>query len=115
MLPLLLDQVLELGQGISGGRQWDVRSVKPRALLRKDNTKPINVTKAVQNESQNGQDQLPIVQNEPSDKEAAAVGPQAHEDDDDFGWEDICRPKVGEKVIGGGFVGVWKKMRARTA
>lgn len=112
-LPLLLDQILELGQGISGGRQWDVRSVKPRALLQTGNTKAINVINAVQNGSQNGKDRLPIVPDESGDKEAALGVPQAHEDDD-FGWEEVCRPKVGDRVIGGGFVGVWKKMKART-
>lgn len=104
-LPLQLDQVLELGHGISGGREWDVRAVKPRALLQADSTKAVNVTNAVQNRIQEGQDG-------DGDDEAAAEATQARVDDN-FGWEVVCRPKVGDKVIGGGFVGVWKKMRER--
>ena len=30
-VPLILDRVIELGAGMTGGRTWDVRSVKPRA------------------------------------------------------------------------------------
>lgn len=99
-LPLQLDQVIELGRGISGGRQWDVRGVKPRALLRAINTRVVNHTNLVQNqirESQDGHDQ------------ATAKASQARVDDEDFGWEMVCRPKVGEQVIGGGFVSLWKK------
>ena len=102
-LPLLLDQVLELGQGISGGRQWDIRAVKPRALLRAESTKVVNVTDAVQSEVQEGQS---------GHDEVAAEELRARVNDD-FGWEMVCRPKVGDRVIGGGFVGLWKKLRER--
>lgn len=102
-LPLLLDQVVELGHGISGGRQWDVRAVKPRALLQTDSTKVVNVN-PVQSKIQEGQD---------GQDETAAEASQSREDDD-FGWEVVCRPKVGDKVIGGGFVALWKKMRECT-
>lgn len=100
-LPLLLDQVVELGLGISGGRQWDVRAVKPKALLRTDSTKGVNIVQSKIQEGQDGHD------------EAAAEAPQTQVDDD-FGWEMVCRPKVGSILIGGGFVGLWKKMRERT-
>lgn len=103
-LPLLLDQVLELGRGISGGRQWDVRAVKPKALLRAGSTKALNLTNPFQSqiqESRDGQD------------EVTAEAPQACVDED-FGWEMICRPKVGEQLVGGGFIGLWKRKRERT-
>ena len=29
---------------------------------------------------------------------------------DDNGWEMVCRPKVGIRISGGGFVGVWRRM-----
>lgn len=102
-LPLLLDQALELGRGISGGRLWDVRAVKPKALLRADSTKLVNLTNPLQSqiqESQDGHDKI------------TAEAPQARVDEDP-GWEIVCRPKVGEQVVGGGFVGLWKRMRER--
>lgn len=104
-LPLLLDQVLELGLGISGGRQWDVRAVKPRALLQAESTKVVNVTNPVQSKMQQSWD---------SHDEVTPEASHARVDDDDFGWEVVCRPKVGDKVIGGGFVGLWKRMKERT-
>ena len=100
-LPLLLDQVLELGRGIAGGRQWDVRAVKPKVLLRAGSTKAVNLTNPLLSqipESRDGQD------------EVIAEAAQARVDDD-FGWEMICRPKVSEQVIGGGFIGLWKKVK----
>lgn len=112
-LPLALDQILELGHGISGGRQWDVRVVKPRALLRVENTKTIVATDAVQTGRHDGPDGLPTVQDQDDDGGEAAKAAQSSVDDDS-GWEVICRPKVGEMVIGGGFLGVWKKMRERS-
>ena len=106
-LPLLMDQVLELGQGISGGRQWDLRAVRPRALLQADGTKAIN---AGQIGTQDNRDSLSRVADECGDEGAAAEASRVRMDDN-FGWEIICRPKVGDRVIGGGFLGVWKKMR----
>ena len=32
-------------------------------------------------------------------------------DVDDSEWSLVCRPKVGDRVVGGGFLGVFKKMR----
>lgn len=98
-LPLLLDQVLELGRGISGGRQWDVRAVKPKALLRASSTKAVNLTNPLQSQIQESRD---------DQDEVTAEAPQARVDED-FGWEMICKPKIGEQVIGGGFIGLWKK------
>ena len=99
-LPLQLDQVIELGRGISGGRQWDVRGVKPKALTRADSTRVVNLTNLVQNQMRESQD---------GHEQATAKTSQARVDDEDFGWEMVCRPKVGEQVVGGGFVGLWKK------
>jgi hypothetical protein len=41
-------------------------------------------------------------------------GRNAASETKDEGWQMVCRPKVGDRIIGGGFVGVWKKQRARS-
>ena len=34
-------------------------------------------------------------------------------DEERQAWKMICRPKVGGRVVGGGFIGVWRKMKHR--
>lgn len=93
-LPLELECVVELGvNGGSGGREWDVRAVKPRALSKKAPTPPNS-------------------DGESADKDVVDSGREnepAHVVEDC--WSMVCRPRVGERVVGGGFLGVWKKMR----
>ncbi|KAK3627638.1 hypothetical protein LTR56_019090 [Elasticomyces elasticus] len=93
-IPLEMEKVLELGvNGGTGGREWDVRAVKPRARQHATN----------------------VV--EDSDGEAREdSGIDLSEEDGqggrkDEGWKMICRPKVGELVVGGGFLGVFRKKR----
>jgi hypothetical protein len=80
-LPLALDRVLELGGGISSGREWDVKAVKIRA-----NEKRLKL-----------------------DTEGDDVGREVEVKSKD--WGIVCRPKVGVTVVGGGFLGVWTKIR----
>ena len=88
-LPLFLESVLEVGRGAGvGGREWDVRAVLPRDIGRKRKEAEAKVQ-----ESTNG-DTLEESTVETSDE----------------GWEMICRPRVGVRVEGGGFIGVWKRM-----
>lgn len=105
-LPLQLDRVLELGPSMTGGREWDVRSVIPRAV--------------VQSQMLAKSDPRGESEDSDADKEAGAACQSSKSRDgeeaesltkQDAGWEMICRPKVGHRVAGGGFVGVWKKMR----
>ncbi|KAF7930881.1 hypothetical protein EAE99_004131 [Botrytis elliptica] len=126
-LPFVLDRVLELGSQLStGGREWEVRSVKPRALIkaekkakaeemeREDRLKtalPVNewLTKISSKEV----DEVTSEDVETSKSESVAVQEstgEASDLTDMSGWEMICRPKVGDRITGGGFVGVWKKM-----
>ncbi|TVY26349.1 tRNA (adenine(58)-N(1))-methyltransferase [Lachnellula hyalina] len=85
--PLFLEKVVELGAAIGvGGREWDVRPVRPRAFL-----------KARAEAAERGQAAV---------EDSAEAVEQSEED----GWELVCRPKVGQRISGGGFVGLWKKM-----
>jgi hypothetical protein len=83
-LPLTLDKVLELGPGISAGREWDVKAVKIRA-----NEKRLKLD----SNAEDGEDE----------------GMVEVRREKEYGI--VCRPKVGVTVIGGGFLGVWSKMR----
>lgn len=97
-LPLTVETVIELGQNSStGGKEWDVRIIKPRALLRKETEKATEVKAEAASE---GED---MTRNE---EQASADASKA-----DGGWSTVCRPKVGDRIFGGGFLGVFKKIR----
>jgi tRNA (adenine57-N1/adenine58-N1)-methyltransferase len=95
-MPYLLDQVIELGAGTI--REWDVRAVRPRATLRKA---------VVQDspDSSSGEAIDPIEGQEARDDELAKDLAQTEEK-----WAMICRPKAGQQVVGGGFLGLWRRM-----
>ncbi|KAI9646321.1 hypothetical protein NHQ30_005762 [Ciborinia camelliae] len=136
-LPFVLDRVLELGSQLStGGREWEVRSVKPRALIKAEKKKMEEKLKQldksetaeavdaflskISNEKNAGSSA--DVENEPKSTEDVVETPEpesvavnagsgeATDLVDMTGWEMICRPRVGDRISGGGFVGVWKKM-----
>ncbi|RKF80510.1 tRNA -methyltransferase TrmI [Golovinomyces cichoracearum] len=94
-LPWVLENVLELGGMIgTGGREWDVRPVQPRAFQR-----------AALVEETSSTDDLNVV--EPvTDSETLS---DDHSMTELKGWEMVCRPKVGVRITNGGFIGVWRK------
>ena len=104
-LPLWLESVLEIGPAAGvGGRPWDVRVIKPRALVRAQEeaakmrkegaeTQPIEVADS---------------RNEAAMAEDFKLDTGKTEEED--GWEMVCRPKVGSRVTGGGFIAVFKRM-----
>lgn len=109
MLPLELDRILEVDQGMVGGREWDVRAMKPRALARAVAEKKVNLEEehaptgaSNQGLTEDGGD-LGI--------DAEQNGPIKELVKEEIEWYMVCRPKFTERWSGGGFVGVWKKMR----
>lgn len=104
-LPLVLDNVLELGQH-SGGRDWDVRTVIPRALTRLAKA-PMREDDASRNADQDfsGGTMAKPPESDTADEEDQPIHDQVG------GIEMVCRPKVGYRVNGGGFLGVWRKMK----
>lgn len=117
-IPVYLDRVLELGHTMTGGKEWDVRAFKPRAVAQAEQEKRISGernglrTDVASNEdepgssegsSSEGSDETLLADNEKADKLAKEVQ----------GFEMICRPKAFSRVVGGGFVGVWKKKTPR--
>lgn len=95
-LPFWLEKVVEIGGGIGvGGREWDVRPVKPKATARAEKVAAEEAKSATAASQGN------------SDAEGAFVRPLLPPQEGD--WSMICRPKVGSRVVGGGFVAVWRR------
>lgn len=105
-IPLDLEKVVELGvNGGSGGREWDVRPVKPRAQKLQEAAE----TSAEQSEEQDSE----MVETQPEgEREQAQLAQETTAPSDSEGkWSMVCRPKVGDRIVGGGFLGVFKKQR----
>lgn len=109
MLPLELDRILEVDQGMVGGREWDVRAMKPRALARVETEKKASLESGC---AQTG------ASNQSWSEDEGDSGIDAKKNDpikelvkEETEWYMVCRPKFTERWSGGGFVGVWKKMR----
>ena len=100
-MPYLLDQVIELGAGTI--REWDVRAVKPRATVKKAEA---------EQPSERLDDERVDAEQEQAARDSELEGELSKQEEK---WVMICRPKAGEKVIGGGFLGLWRRMeRAST-
>ncbi|KAL9130946.1 MAG: hypothetical protein Q9217_000992 [Psora testacea] len=106
-LPLQLDTVFELGPGLTGGREWDVRSVVPRAQLRAENKGKAAAPKVDDKSTDGASDENDGV----SEHESSGGEELPSIQQDNQSLRMVCRPKVGGRIKGGGFVGVWKKMK----
>jgi tRNA A58 N-methylase Trm61 len=98
-IPLDLAKVVELGvNGGSGGREWDVRFVRPRSLGKLQAEAP-----GLPSDTRSSLDSEDEVAASESEERTPTVPTEQR------GWSFVCRPKVGERITGGGFLGVWKK------
>ncbi|EXJ78116.1 hypothetical protein A1O3_09277 [Capronia epimyces CBS 606.96] len=116
-LPLTMETVLELGEGISSGRRWDVRMVMPRRA--KDTPKSATSTLAEQSESESENEKLATANMRDGDNsvgqdsaDATAV-PLPDEQQDEPVM--VCRPLVGERTFGGGFIALFRKISPESA
>ncbi|KAJ5172083.1 hypothetical protein N7492_004676 [Penicillium capsulatum] len=97
-LPFVQERVVELGIGLTSGRQWDVR-----LATKKSGADP---SSWVSSETETSE----------ADDSASTDGPTL-----DFPVEEakeeepvmVCRPKVGLRTMGGGFVGIWRRIEDR--
>ncbi|KAL6715906.1 hypothetical protein ACLMJK_006867 [Lecanora helva] len=110
-LPLRLHRVLEIGSLMTGGRRWEVKVKKP--------------TQISDTEDQSDSDFWGHYAGEDSELELEDNGgPSAVDQKEKSRHETsqtlhgtagnrriICRPRPGDHTIGGGFLGVWKKMK----
>jgi hypothetical protein len=106
--PLDLQNVIELGvNGGSGGREWDVRFARVRnSTLNRSESAAVPVTNEPVSEVSDSS-AIPSESNtDGTPQKGAAAGTLAGAP-----LHLVCRPKVGERIVGGGFLGVWKKRR----
>lgn len=102
-LPLHLEQVVELGSnGTSAGREWDVRAVKPRAKSASQSSSEPTSAQASKAEE---------VSDSVDDGHATRDVEQRTQRESSNDWKLVCRPKVGERITGGGFLGVFRKIK----
>ncbi|KAK4948786.1 hypothetical protein LTR66_014089 [Elasticomyces elasticus] len=102
-LLLHLEQVVELGTG----RRWDVRAVKPRASL-KERARVENGLEAEVGELRSDDDDESAAKARDLEEAKAPIESETNDH-----WSLVCRPKVGERIVGGGFLGLWRKMMDR--
>ncbi|PLB38769.1 tRNA (adenine-N(1)-)-methyltransferase [Aspergillus candidus] len=97
-LPFAMEKAVELGAGISGGRLWDVR-----LAVKKSRADPACWTESsTTTEDSESRSTSPSSANEESDDASSpAVADEGVL---------VCRPKVGARVVGGGFVGLWTRI-----
>ncbi|KFY27352.1 hypothetical protein V493_03546 [Pseudogymnoascus sp. VKM F-4281 (FW-2241)] len=107
-LPLALETTLEIGQAAGvGGRVWDIRAVRARSFLRAEAAemeKAEGSEEGVEGAEGAGEGSGEEAVAETAAKEAEPLKPEGD------GWNMVCRPKVGDRVVGGGFVGVFRRI-----
>ncbi|KAF3029862.1 hypothetical protein E8E15_009402 [Penicillium rubens] len=103
-LPLVQEKVIELGSGMSGGRIWDVRFA-----TKKSGADPSSW--AVPSDAEGA---TPVEADEQS-AASDAISEVSTLEEPPKGGESVlvCRPKVGVRIQGGGFVAVWRRIEDR--
>jgi tRNA A58 N-methylase Trm61 len=101
--PLVFEKAVELGEGISSGRVWDVRVVLPRkTLVAKEPVMQIEEPEVAADSASDESISSEV------GSPAASLTTNMSED-----LKFVCRPKVGEMTFGGGFLGLWRKSTFR--
>lgn len=91
-LPFVQERVVELGIGLTSGRQWDVR-----LATKKSGADPASWGSSETEAS------------DPDDSAAADIPDVSAEEPKEESVM-VCRPKVGLRTVGGGFVGIWRRI-----
>jgi hypothetical protein len=104
-LPLVQEKVIELGNGISGGRLWDVRFA-----TKKSGADPSSWATASDAEGA-----APTAEGEEQASASDSASEISVPEETPKGESVlVCRPKVGVRIQGGGFVGVWRRIEDST-
>ena len=114
-LPFAMDRVVELGASNSAGRLWDVRAVQPRVSSNPQSNETSDDAASSASVPEHSidsgtvssriRDAYDAIRGRPT-----SVSPNGTHDDES-GWRVICRPRTGYFVHGGGFLGLWKRMK----
>ncbi|BDD58527.1 hypothetical protein MPDQ_002548 [Monascus purpureus] len=103
-LPFLLDRVVELGSGISSGRLWDVRfAVKKSRADPSSWGEEASLSESEESGTQSSEEN-------PRQKDTESTLPSADDVQKEADNVLVCRPKVGTRIVGGGFVGIWRRI-----
>ena len=106
-LPFVMERVLELGSGISGGRDWDVRlATRRHGSLDSKESAPAGTTF-----DNGGEEEGPRVEDNSNDPSERVQVPETEVANTGAEEVLVCRPKVGKLIVGGGFVGVWRRKK----
>lgn len=108
-LPLFLERVVELGPSLTGGKEWDVRAVKPRALLLAEQQEKQTGKMKIEGRESGLEHPKTTKTEESIDTITRGGEPSQVAIDEAQGLEMICRPKPFARLLGGGFLGVWRK------
>ncbi|OXV05571.1 hypothetical protein Egran_06661 [Elaphomyces granulatus] len=106
-LPFILERAVELGMGLSSGRLWDVRFA-----LKKSRADPSSWVEKTATESSNYQEDHAddLCQHIGADDTLLTSEDLPKEDNSVL----VCRPKVGQRIVGGGFIGIWRRIEDRS-
>ena len=118
-LPLELAKVLELGEGISNGRKWDVRFVTPRKgsipVVEEDKVQPLSTQMVEEigiSEKENpSESETTTLEHSPEDEIEQIPSPTSRDQPPVM----VCRPMVGERTFGGGFIALFRKVSPASA
>ena len=83
---------------------WDVRAVRARSFVRAEAAEAEKVEGGEEGAEGIAEGSEAEAVAETAPKEAESPKPEGD------GWNMVCRPKVGDRVVGGGFVGVFRRV-----
>jgi len=103
----VLERAVELGTGLSSGRLWDVRFA-----LKKSRADPSSWVEKTATESSNYlEDHTNDVSQHIGAKDTLLTSEDTPKEDNSVL---VCRPKVGQRIVGGGFIGIWRRIEDRS-
>ncbi|OOQ91083.1 tRNA (adenine-N(1)-)-methyltransferase [Penicillium brasilianum] len=104
-LPFVQERVIELGLGITSGRNWDVR-----LAFKKSGADPSSWAPSAEAD---GEGSVLAADAEETGSNAAHNVDEVTVPEEPVKDEEpvmVCRPKVGIRTMGGGFVGIWRRI-----
>lgn len=98
-LPFSHEKTVELGTGISSGRLWDVKF----AIKKAASNNAVDRKRAAEGENQTDSGEGASE----SEPDLSASSEKSEEENTVL----TCRPKVGERIVGGGFVAIFRRIQ----
>lgn len=100
-IPLQLERVIELAGSFSGGREWDVRIAK----IKSPKKEGLNTTE----DSTPSTKSASILSRFSSIFSQIWLGKSNIAHTVEKNWAVVCRPKAGDRIPVGGFIGLWRR------